>query len=116
MRALGEPAARYGARMLELYQAEWCPYSHRVRQRLTELGVDFVTRQVPADPPERDAMRERTGADEIPALVREGGEPLVGSDAILAWLNERYDERPDARRHRAKARVDVPHFDEVAGG
>jgi glutaredoxin 3 len=102
--------------MLELYQAEWCPYSHRVRQRLTELGIDFVARQVPADPADRAGMRERTGSDEIPTLVREGGETLGGSDAILAWLNERYDERLDARRHRAKARVDVPHFDEVAGG
>jgi glutaredoxin 3 len=102
--------------VLELYQAEWCPYSHRVRQRLTELGLDFVARQVRAEPADRDEMRERTGSDEIPTAVSESGEPLVGSDAILAWLNARYDERPDARRHRAKARVDVPHFDEVAGG
>jgi len=34
--------------MLELYQAEWCPSSRRVRQRLTELGLDHVSRQVPA--------------------------------------------------------------------
>ena len=102
--------------MLELYQAEWCPYSHRVRQRLTELGLDFLSRQVRADPGERDEMRGRTGSDEIATLVPEDGEPLVGSDAILEWLNDRYEERPDARRHRAKARVDVPQFDEVAGG
>ena len=25
---------------MELYQAEWCPHSHKVRQRLTELGLD----------------------------------------------------------------------------
>jgi glutaredoxin len=30
--------------MIELYQAEWCPHSHHVRQRLTEHGVDFVAR------------------------------------------------------------------------
>jgi glutaredoxin len=34
--------------VLELWQAEWCPYSHRVRQRLTELGLDFVAHQVAA--------------------------------------------------------------------
>ena len=28
--------------MLQLYQAEWCPYSRRVRRRLTELQLDFV--------------------------------------------------------------------------
>ena len=37
---------------MELYQAEWCPHSHRVRQRLTEVGVDVVLRQVEADPEE----------------------------------------------------------------
>ena len=31
---------------MELYQAEWCPHSHKVRQRLTELGIDFTARQV----------------------------------------------------------------------
>ena len=35
--------------MLELWQTEWCPASHRVRERLTELGVDYLTRQVPVD-------------------------------------------------------------------
>jgi glutaredoxin len=33
--------------VLTLYQAEWCPYSSAVRQRLTELGIDFVAKQVP---------------------------------------------------------------------
>ena len=27
--------------MLALYQAEWCPASRRVRERLTELGLDW---------------------------------------------------------------------------
>lgn len=30
--------------MLELWQTEWCPASHRVRERLTEPGVDYVVR------------------------------------------------------------------------
>ena len=41
--------------MLELWQTEWCPSSHRVRQRLTELGVSFVAHQVAVD---RDARAE----------------------------------------------------------
>lgn len=35
--------------MLELFQAEWCPFSARVRQRLTELGVDYIVWQVPVE-------------------------------------------------------------------
>ncbi len=29
----------------ELSQKEWCPTSHRVRQRLSELGRTYTTRQ-----------------------------------------------------------------------
>ena len=31
--------------MLVLYQAEWCPCSHRVRMRLTELQLEWVARR-----------------------------------------------------------------------
>ena len=98
--------------MLELYQAEWCPFSHTVRQRMTELGLDFVARQVAADRPKRDDMRERVGTDEIPTLVADG-RTIVGDEAIFAYLEERFEERQDAVRHRAKARIDVPTFAEM---
>jgi hypothetical protein len=35
--------------MLELYQTEWFPASRRVRERLTELGLDYLVRQVPVE-------------------------------------------------------------------
>ena len=97
---------------MELWQAEWCPHSHKVRQRLTELGLDFTARQVAAEPDDRDDMKRRVGTNEIPVLVPDGGDPICGEDDILEHL-QRYEERPDAPRHRAKARVDVPNFDEV---
>jgi glutaredoxin 3 len=94
---------------MELYQAEWCPYSHKVRQRLTELGLDFTARQVPAEPDERAAMMHATGTNEVPVLVTNDGKILRSEDEILPWL-ERFDERPDAERHREKAREEVPEF------
>jgi glutathione S-transferase len=97
---------------VELYQAEWCPYSHRVRQRLTELGLDVTLRQVPADPEERDELGTRAGTHSIPVLVTDEGETFRGDGDILAYLG-RFDERPDADAHRAKARADVPNFDEL---
>jgi glutaredoxin 3 len=100
---------------MDLFQAEWCPHSHRVRQRLTELGIDFTARQVPAEPDDRAAMREATGTDEIPVLVTDDGEIVSGEDAILDHLNGRHDERADAQSHRAKARVEVPTFAELRG-
>ena len=59
--------------MLSLYQAEWCPYSSRVRQRLTELGVTFAAVPVPAQRIDREEMRRKVGTDEIPALLLENG-------------------------------------------
>src|SRR3954454_13724052 len=99
------------APIVELYQAEWCPHSHAVRQRLTELGFDFTARQVAADPDERHELRERVGTNEIPVLVAGDDKTVCGEDDILEYLR-RFDERGDARRHRAKARLEVPTFAE----
>jgi len=96
---------------VELFQAEWCPHSHRVRQRLTELGLDFHARQVEADPDDRAELRRIAGTTEIPVLVVEG-QPRCGEDAILSYLAQ-FAERPDAATHRAKAREEVPEFAEV---
>lgn len=98
---------------MELYQAEWCPHSHKVRQRLTELRIDFVARQVPADPAERDAMERATGTNEIPVLLSGDGSVLRGEDEILPYLS-RFEEPNDAPEHREKARTEVPEFDELS--
>jgi glutathione S-transferase len=89
--------------MLELWQTEWCPASRRVRERLTELGVDYVSRQVPVEKERRTALVERTGSDVIPALVLEDGTVATGEEAIRRELDERIAEPPDAAAHRLKA-------------
>ena len=83
-----------------------------MRQRLTELGLDFWARQVAADPSRRQQMRQHVGTDEIPVLVPDDGEPVCGEDDILEYLS-RFDEAPGADAHRAKAREEVPTFAEV---
>jgi len=90
-------------RLLELYQTEWCPASRRVRQRLTELDVAYVARQVPVERDQREALLARTGDDSIPALVCESGEVLVGEEEILAYLDERFAEPEGAEAHQLKA-------------
>jgi glutathione S-transferase len=89
--------------MLELYQTEWCPASRRVRQRLTELDLTYVSRQVPVEREERLELLLRTGVDSIPALVSGDGEVLVGEEAILSYLGERFPEPGGAEAHRLKA-------------
>ena len=89
--------------MYELWQTEWCPASRRVRQRLTELGIDHITRQVPVEKAERVLLRERTGTDTIPVLVTPDGEIVAGGAAILAHLDCRETVPTEARAHRLRA-------------
>jgi glutathione S-transferase len=93
--------------MITLYQAEWCPYSSAVRERLTELGIDFVARQVEPSPD------ERTQVDEIPTLETEDGTRYAGTRPIFEYLatldpwqherahRERYLEHAEARERDA---------------
>jgi predicted GNAT family acetyltransferase/glutaredoxin len=72
--------------VLTLYQAEWCPFSSAVREILTELGLDFVARQVEPWPEQRERLSDETGSDEIPALVTEDGRAFTGTREIFAYL------------------------------
>jgi glutathione S-transferase len=94
--------------VLTLWQAEWCPYSARIRETLTELRVDFVAKQVAADSTNRDEMRAQTGKDVIPLLVLEDGTQIADWKAAIAYLTRTYPRPDDADRHRQK------WFDEAA--
>jgi glutaredoxin 3 len=97
--------------VLTLWQAEWCPYSSRVREMLTEYGLDFVARQVPASRRDRQAMREAVDTDSIPVLVPEDGAPITEFQEILNWIREHHDRPADADRHREKWFEDAPRRD-----
>ena len=107
--------------MITLYQAEWCPYSSAVREVLTELGVDFVARQVEPRPEDRAALRSATGKDQIPTLVADDGTAYIGTRRIFEFLatlapgehaaehRHRYDEHRPAREDEAPAKL-LAHF------
>jgi predicted GNAT family acetyltransferase/glutaredoxin len=86
---------------LTLYQAEWCPFSSAVREVLTELGIDFVSRQVEPWPKERNELLAVAGTDQIPVLRAEDGELYRGTRAIFAHLQER-DPWQFAAAHRRR--------------
>ena len=75
--------------MPQLYQAEWCPFSHRVRAKLTELGVPYEAINVPAEGEERTEVKELTGNTAIPVLV-DGEEVISDSSAIISYLEKNY--------------------------
>jgi glutathione S-transferase len=87
--------------VLTLFQTEWCPYSSAVRQRLTELGIDFVVKQV------APRQEDREGQHEIPLLTTEDGERFEGTDACFEYLRTLWrgewerEQRAQYRAHRA---------------
>jgi hypothetical protein len=99
---------------LTLYQAEWCPLSSAVREVLTELGIDFVARQVEPWPDERAGLRAVAGTDQIPVLETEDGRFFRGTREIFAHLREREAwqfEAAHRRRfadHRDAREADAP--------
>lgn len=68
---------------------------------MTEFGVDFIARQVEAEPDDREAMKDRTDENETPVLIVDD-EVVGGEKKILKYLDEHFDERPDADAHREK--------------
>ncbi len=77
-----------------------------VRERLTELGVDFVARQVAPKRPDRDDLREKTGQESIPAVVLEDGTVLAGrTEEIIDELERRFEPWPHEEGHIAQFRA-----------
>jgi uncharacterized protein len=107
--------------LLTLYQAEWCPFSSAVREVLTELGVDFVARQVEPWPEERRELQALVGTDQIPVLETEDGRLYRGTREIFAYLREldpwqfaaehrhRFSDHRDARESDAQGQL-VEYF------
>jgi glutaredoxin 3 len=86
--------------VIQLYQAEWCPYSHRVRAKLTELGVPHETINVAAEGRERTEVEELTGNTAIPVLV-DGEKVVSDSSQIVSYLEAKYtSDTGDARSQR----------------
>ena len=83
--------------MLELYQAEDCPYSEKVRAAMQEHGLSYVIHNPRTHGGE--VRNERThetlqtvgGQDQIPFLVdTDREETLYESEEIIDYLAEHY--------------------------
>ena len=85
---------REGRKDMRLYQAEWCPFSHRVRAKLTELGIDYETVNVPASTRNRDELEEVAGTRSIPVLV-DGKTIITDSGEAISYLEQNYEPDPD---------------------
>jgi glutaredoxin len=78
---------------MKLYQAEWCPFSHRVRAKLTELGIDYEIVNVPASTKNRDELEEVAGTRSIPVLVDEE-RVITDSGEAISYLEQKHEADP----------------------
>jgi glutaredoxin len=79
---------------MKLYQAEWCPFSHRVRAKLTELGIDYELVNVSASAKKREELEEVAGTKAIPVLV-DGQRVISDSDEAISYLEHEYEADPE---------------------
>lgn len=84
--------------MITLYQTEWCPYCHTVRQVLTELGLTYTAVNVPYQSEDRVELMAIAGQDGVPVLT-DGDRVFGDSHEIIEYLRATYPEPDDAERH-----------------
>lgn len=80
--------------MLELFQIEGCSECGLVREKLSELFLDFTVRQVPAKREQRSRLNRMTGQAEVPVLI-DAERRMIVTEAhdIIAYLQEFYGDR-----------------------
>lgn len=69
---------------VEIYTQPWCPYCARALRLLTDKGVGFREIEAPHGTPEREeAIRRSGGRSTVPQIFIDG-QPIGGSDELLA--------------------------------
>ena len=77
--------------MLELYQYESCPLCAKVRRKLSDLELDWVSWTVSPDQSRRRRVIEASGQPIVPVLVDPENKMVVTeADDICAYLDETY--------------------------
>jgi glutathione S-transferase len=84
---------------IDLFQREDDPQSHAVRQKLSDLGLDFMAHTVPKGKDlKHQKLIEAGGSDKVPFLVdHASGTKLHGSSTIVTYLEAEYGKKPSHR-------------------
>lgn len=77
--------------MLELYHFEACPFCVKVRQKLEELDLPYVSLPCRRGSKHRENLVKLGGREQVPFLVDPShGVHLYESDEIIAYLEKTY--------------------------
>jgi glutaredoxin 3 len=80
---------------IKLYNAQWCWYCQRVREKLNELGLAYEIIEVPIRHSERKEVVEVSGQSSVPVLV-DGTTVIDDDDRIIPYLEKTYGSRRQA--------------------
>lgn len=77
---------------VELYVMPGCPYCAKVKEKLSDLGVEYEEHRVSRLKFRRDEVEAVSGQRGVPVLVDEahGVDGMAESDDIVAFLEETY--------------------------
>jgi len=75
--------------MIELFQRDGCPSCLRVRRKLSDLGMDYVVRNVPKLGSERRRLLELGDSPVVPVLI-DGDRVVRRSEDIVDYLEATY--------------------------
>lgn len=77
--------------MLELFHFESCPYCAKVRRKLEELGLDYLSHPSPAESKNREFLSRFVKDLQFPLLVdTEKNIFMFESDDICNYLEKNY--------------------------
>lgn len=78
--------------MLELYQFESCPFCRRVRDKLSDLEIDYICRNVQYGTPKWEEFKKLNPNEQVPFLIDGNkGVAMDESEEIIAYLEKEYE-------------------------
>lgn len=101
-RGLGakKSAQRQPQQVLELYEYEGCPYCKKVRETLTELNIEYVSRSSARGSEKRNEVVAEGGKQQFPFLIDPSTDTkLYESEDIIDYLHLTYGKER-SRAHR----------------
>ncbi len=77
---------------MTLYNADWCWYCKRVRDKLDELGLAYDIIEVPVRHSQRTDVIKISGQSSVPVLV-DGANVIEDDDVIIPYLEKHYGSK-----------------------
>lgn len=84
--------SRQPEKKLEMYELKECPYCKRVRAKLGEMGIEYVSHFVPPSHSERNELEEISGQRFVPVLIDPNTDTMISDndEKAIEYLTKTY--------------------------